>query len=171
VARKIASYLDQVNGAKTRQPCRALPTKGVNKKIFAREHGLGEALGLGIFGHGRGRGKEGILADDPTSLAGDLQRDDVAEQSRAEADLTRSGKRGLGELAASQQLLHGKLDFAGQLDGAGHVDHGARLGLDRGAGIQLQVQQGICVPKENAVPAPRILRVRFVMLSIDLGRL
>lgn len=82
-----------------------------------------------------------------------MQGDDVAEEGRANGDAPRPDVGGLGQVAPRDELLHGELDLALQLDGAGHVDHGARLGLDRGTLLEGQGEDGVGVAVADAVGA------------------
>lgn len=71
----------------------------------------------------------------------------------AESQPSRPDVSGLGHFAAREELLHGEFDVAGELDGAGHVDHGAGLGIDRGAGLEVDIEDGIRVAVVDAIRA------------------
>ena len=88
-----------------------------------------------------------------------MESDDVAKESGSEGDTSGSSVGGLGHLATSEELLHGELDLASQLDVAGHVDHGSRLGAHGGALLEGDIEDGIGVTVGDTVAATRELAV------------
>lgn len=133
----------------------------VNKHILPTEQTLTEPLTLGLFLHLRCARKERIMADLPLCARVNLQGDNVAKQSRAKRHPTGSGVRGLGHLAAGEHLLQAELDLASELDGPGHVDHGAGFRANRAPlgdvdsedGVGITVGYGVGAAWEGAMIA------------------
>lgn len=147
------AYIDPVNGPKTLQPHQPVPGDVVHEQILAAEKCLPKPLGLRLLLHVRRARQERVLAHLPLGGPVDGQGDDVAKQGGAQRDLAVARVRGLGHLAAGEELADAELDVAAQLDGPAHVDHGAGLGLDQPPLGDINGKDGVGVPVGDLVAA------------------
>lgn len=115
-----------------------------------------------------------MFAHRPGGSAVNMQGDDVPHERGAKGQSSRAGVGRLGHAAAGEELLHGELDVALELDGAGHVYHGAGLGTDVASRLEVHVEDGIGVTMGNVVVAAGkgaavgrsflLLRLRLLLL-------
>lgn len=147
------TYVQTIHGPKTRQPKQTLAAHSIHKQVLAGKHGLADSLRLGLHGHVGGTGEKSVLAHGPGRAAVDVQGDDVAHERGAEGQPSRACVGRFRHPAARKELLHGELDVALELDGAGHVYHGAGLGAHGAAGLEVHVEDGIGVAVSDVVAA------------------
>lgn len=103
--RNLDTHILPNNRPKTRNPQNPLTRDPIHKHTLTRKHRLTDPLALVVCNHALGAGEEGVFADAPLLLAGQLDDGDVADGGGCEEKLAGTCVRGFCHFAADDELF------------------------------------------------------------------